>query len=116
MSFDFIFSRPKWQQEAACRGMMRVDDTPEFFIPRGDQKQMLKRARAVCAECGVAEECLDFALRFNIEEGIWGGKSARQRRVMRGELGLTGSMDTYGPDLSAAALQAQRDRERLGDT
>ena len=115
MSFEFIFSRPEWQQDAACRGMMRVDDSPEFFIQRGDQKQMLKRARAVCAECTVAEECLDFAIRFNIREGIWGGMSGRERRNFRHDEGIVGSEFDYSAELSHAALQAQKDKAKLSN-
>ena len=113
MSIDFIFSRPEWQNHAACKGMMRSDDSPKFFIKRGDQKSMLSKAKKVCEKCPVKDECLEFALKFNIQEGVWGGASGRQRRRMRSEQGYTDSLDTYGFDLSAAAMQAKEDRIKI---
>ena len=47
-----------WQVDAACRGL----DTAAFFHPeneRGRSRERREReAKAVCATCGVIEECL----------------------------------------------------------
>lgn len=36
-------------------------------------------AKAICATCSVADECLEYALRNRIERGVWGGKSMHER-------------------------------------
>jgi len=54
---------------------------PEVFYPqRGDSTAAPK---AVCRECLVSEECLEFALANGEKFGIWGGRSERERRKLR---------------------------------
>jgi WhiB family redox-sensing transcriptional regulator len=38
------------------------------------------QARRVCAECPVQSECLEYALAYRIDHGVWGGCSERERR------------------------------------
>lgn len=69
-----------WLQDAACKGM----DTEIFFPERGDKAGHIKKARATCKECPVRQQCLDFALSFEIDNfGIFGGYTATQRRGIR---------------------------------
>ena len=73
--------RPEWFDDALCRGT-----NPRFFHPsRGDQTAHIK---AVCEQCPVRPECLDYALRTKQKYGIWGGASERERRIMRHDRGL----------------------------
>jgi WhiB family redox-sensing transcriptional regulator len=44
---------------------------------------MLVRARAVCADCGVRQQCLEFAMATNQDCGVWGGTSEDERRDLR---------------------------------
>jgi WhiB family redox-sensing transcriptional regulator len=37
-------------------------------------------ARRICAECPVKEPCLEYALAYRIDHGVWGGCSERERR------------------------------------
>ena len=111
---DFVFSRPDWQTQAACRGTMGVDGEPEFFITRGgDQAGMLDRARKVCKKCEVREDCLEFAIRMNIEVGVWGGMSGNERDKVRAQRGLKGGEDTWRADLAMVVIKAREDRTRL---
>ena len=56
------------------------------------------RAKAVCAECPVRQDCLEFALTVREKEGVWGGLTAverqrlvrRRRRQRRAALASTG--------------------------
>jgi WhiB family redox-sensing transcriptional regulator len=78
----FEFSRhwwepTPWMKDAACAGT-----TADFFPERG-QTIKVQEAKQVCAGCPVRAECLDFALRWNILQGVWGGASGRDRRTMR---------------------------------
>jgi hypothetical protein len=68
-----LFQPEPWVAEAACRDA----DWETFFPERGKDA---RPAKTVCARCPVRAACLDFALRWNIVEGIWGGLSGRQRR------------------------------------
>lgn len=63
---------PSWRLDAACIGMGDL-----FFI---DRSQPARPAKALCAECPVIQECLEYALTNSIREGIWGGLSERERR------------------------------------
>lgn len=65
-----------WFARAACIGM-----DPELWFP--DRGNPALEARAICARCEVKAECLDYALRLQIEEGIWGGTTGRGRRRLK---------------------------------
>lgn len=71
--------RPAWQADAACHGLRDVVD---FFPERG---RSVRPAKAICAECPVRVECLDYAIANGIHHGIWGGLSERERRKVRRE-------------------------------
>lgn len=109
-----LIARPAWQADAAC---IRPGVDPEwFFAPKGDHASMAK-ALAVCAACPVREECLQFALEHSEIIGVWGGTSAKQRRTMRRELGMT---TKRGPDplpcgTRAAALRHRKMHEPVCD-
>jgi len=70
----------EWIDSANCKGT----NTRTFFIYREDKNQRLRReaAYAVCRECDVKKECLDYAI-INSEVGIWGGTSDKERRLLR---------------------------------
>lgn len=63
-----------WRKMAACRGM-----DPELWFPLGDGAQ----ARAVCAGCPVADQCLAWAVAIGADDGIFGGLDADDRRALR---------------------------------
>lgn len=70
-----------WRHRAACR-----DSDPDLFFPAGETGPALDQgeaAKAVCRQCPVRGECLDFALRSNQEAGIWGGVTEAERRKLR---------------------------------
>ena len=37
-------------------------------------------AKSICDSCLVSESCLEYALQNQIDHGVWGGCSERQRR------------------------------------
>ena len=65
-----------WQDYGNCLG---VD--PDLFFP--ERGASTREAKAVCANCTVRDECLEYALVNYEKHGIWGGKSERERRRMR---------------------------------
>lgn len=62
-----------WMLSGSCR-----EREPGFFFPSDGVG--VDRARRVCATCPVKQECLEYALRYRIEHGVWGGASERERR------------------------------------
>lgn len=76
-----LIVRPEWMDDAACRGL----DT-EVFFP--EQDEATRDVKAICRTCDVQAECLAYALNIGERFGIWGGKSEKERRVLRRRLGL----------------------------
>lgn len=68
-----------WRHRAAC-AETQVD--PELFFPDGP-KDGTVAAKAVCARCPVRGPCLEFALKHDVEYGVFGGVGARGRRRLR---------------------------------
>lgn len=67
-----------WMQDALC-----AQTDPDMFFPQ--KGGSTKPAKKICRNCDVVAECLAFALRTGQTEGIWGGKSTRELRKMRGK-------------------------------
>ncbi|MDQ6937310.1 MAG: WhiB family transcriptional regulator [Actinomycetota bacterium] len=74
-----------WQARGACRGM----NSNTFFNPdneRGRAKRTREAsAKAVCARCPVAINCLDWALTVREPFGVWGGMTATEREELLAE-------------------------------
>lgn len=70
---------PPWMGDALC-----AQTDPEIFFP--DKGGTTAPAKAVCARCAVAAECLDYALEHEEHFGIWGGVSERNRRSLAHQL------------------------------
>lgn len=66
----------EWRHRARCRNI----DTNEFFPEDGENAQHLKE---FCQSCDVVAECLNFALKANLTDGVFGGTSPRERREIR---------------------------------
>ncbi|MEU7028959.1 WhiB family transcriptional regulator [Streptomyces sp. NPDC046275] len=70
-----------WRHNAACR-----EEDPDLFFPVGNTGPALlqiEEAKAVCRRCPVVERCLQWALEFGQDSGVWGGLSEDDRRAMR---------------------------------
>src|SRR6187401_1399483 len=63
-----------WASRAACQA-----DTPDALFVRGAEQN---KAKQVCAGCPVRTECLAEALDNQIEWGVWGGMTERERRAL----------------------------------
>jgi len=63
-----------WSREAQC-----VEARPDELFVRGAAQ---KRAKALCAGCAVKTECLAEALDSEMEWGVWGGETERERRSL----------------------------------
>jgi len=63
----------EWMQRGLCREI-----PPAVFFPSDGVG--VEAARRICANCPVQEPCLEYALAFRIDHGVWGGCSERERR------------------------------------
>lgn len=70
------FKREPWMADAACKGL-----DPALFFP--EPGNSAAAAKAVCAECQVRLNCFDYAQAEGLDDGIWGGTSARSRMAAR---------------------------------
>ena len=70
-----------WQRRAACRGPeSSLFFPPTIPEPRRDRVAREARAKAICLECAVRTDCLDYALDIREPHGIWGGLNESERR------------------------------------
>lgn len=63
-----------WTAQAACR----ESDPDSLFVQGAAQN----RAKQICGSCSVRVECLADALDNEIEFGVWGGMTERERRAL----------------------------------
>jgi WhiB family transcriptional regulator, redox-sensing transcriptional regulator len=80
-SLSLSIERDDWRDHSACR-----DTDPDLFFPvgtTGPAIEQIENAKAVCRQCDVQRECLDYALATNQDSGIWGGTSEEERRALR---------------------------------
>jgi WhiB family transcriptional regulator, redox-sensing transcriptional regulator len=66
--------RSAWVVQARCRST----DPEELFVRGAKQK----KAAVICRHCPVIVECLADALENQMEFGVWGGMTERQRRAL----------------------------------
>lgn len=64
-----------WGERAQCRA---ASDPDAMFVQGAAQHE----AKRVCFGCPVRTECLAAALDDQIEFGVWGGKTERERRAL----------------------------------
>ncbi len=71
-----------WRFQARC-----ADQDPDLFFPVGSSGPALRqtlRAKAVCAQCPVRAECLEWALDTRQPHGVWGGLDEHERERLQG--------------------------------
>ena len=66
----------EWRKQAACRG-----SDPNLWHPITGENATA--AKAICAQCPVTAQCLEYALTANLYDGVWGGLAERERRAIR---------------------------------
>jgi WhiB family redox-sensing transcriptional regulator len=63
-----------WRTSAACR-----HNDPDALFVRGAEQH---KAKAICEGCPVRMQCLAEALDQQIQFGVWGGLTERERRSL----------------------------------
>jgi WhiB family transcriptional regulator, redox-sensing transcriptional regulator len=73
--------RASWREDAACRGA-----DPDLFFPVGTARAALRQieqAKRTCRSCPAQIQCLAWALDNAVTDGVWGGTTEDERRVIR---------------------------------
>lgn len=91
-----------WKRLGNCLGI----DSDLFYPERGVSSA---NAKKVCEPCVVKMECLNYAIENGEKFGIWGGKSERERRIIRRErriAAMGGSELGQGEDAKVVSLRS----------
>jgi WhiB family redox-sensing transcriptional regulator len=67
-----------WIEDWSARAACRATDPDALFVQGAAQN----RAKALCMGCVVRTECLADALDNQVEFGVWGGMTERERRAL----------------------------------
>lgn len=59
---------------------------PDFWFPENNKqmKEDLPVLKIICGACPHQAACAEFAIKEDIQEGVWGGLSPRERTALRG--------------------------------
>jgi WhiB family transcriptional regulator, redox-sensing transcriptional regulator len=71
----------KWHEDVACR-----EADPDLFFPIGTTEVALRQmeeAKRICRDCPMQIQCLGWALENGAADGVWGGTTPDERRVIR---------------------------------
>jgi WhiB family transcriptional regulator, redox-sensing transcriptional regulator len=87
-----------WREDVACR-----DADPDLFFPisttEAGQRQM-EEAKRICRDCPAQIQCLAWAVENAVTDGVWGGTTPDERRVMRSLSRKTTTTQADGDDKS----------------
>jgi WhiB family transcriptional regulator, redox-sensing transcriptional regulator len=67
-----------WIEDWSARAACRTTDPDALFVQGAAQN----RAKTLCSGCVVRTECLADALDNQVEFGVWGGMTERERRAL----------------------------------
>ncbi len=67
-----------WNEMWATAALCQQSSPDELFVRGAEQH----KAKVVCGACPVRAECLAEALDNEIEWGVWGGLTERERRAL----------------------------------
>jgi hypothetical protein len=67
----------------AENGGVACQDDPDIFFPETGDYFEIKAAKSLCRQCPIIDLCGEYAIRFNVTDGIWGGFTPSERRRER---------------------------------
>jgi len=100
-----------WRLHGDCR-----EHDPELFFPVGLGAVALantREAKAICRGCPLSNKCLSHALTHDIQHGIWGGVTHRERARLTGHLAPDETSNVTALVKYAGELITQLDVEGL---
>lgn len=92
---------------------------PDLWFPEGGMTGGAKHAIAICKTCEFELPCLIYALHNNVE-GIWGGTTYQQRKMIRKKRGIVAKPIVWilsdSPDAVKARQRRAKLKEQKGET
>ena len=82
MKNRFSIEKELWREKAACKGMELTLFFPEKERQSNSSQKLNDKIKNICKKCAVQTDCLSYAIDNEIEYGIWGGFSSRERREL----------------------------------
>lgn len=72
-----------WINRAACVGVNPEAFSSEDLPASGtSRRSSTAAAKAVCAACPVANDCLLYAIENQVDHGVWGGLTGQERLML----------------------------------
>lgn len=63
------------------------DQKTGLFYPesprRSERERQEQAAKQICTVCPLKEQCLEYALENDEDYGVWGGKTEKERRMLK---------------------------------
>lgn len=64
--------------KAACEGLPNI-----WFFPNSNSAKAWERGKAICRTCPVWERCLEYGLEVSPDDGLYGGLTPDERRLVQ---------------------------------
>lgn len=99
-------------------GTVPCQDQPDLFFAEDEATTTYREAKMLCRQCPVIGLCGDYAIRFNMSEGVWGGFTPADRRrvrlkVSRGESLNLPAVKDWTPEQKEKVVAAGRVNNRV---
>lgn len=65
-----------WMRYASC-----AESVGDIWFPETNSPNT-KTAKAICNDCPVIDSCLNYALENRFNDGIWGGLTPNERKLL----------------------------------
>jgi WhiB family redox-sensing transcriptional regulator len=65
-----------WREDAACLGLDAA-----IFFPESEKEEEVV-VEEICDSCIVQDPCLEYAVQREEKEGVWGGTTGKERRII----------------------------------
>jgi Transcription factor WhiB len=106
--YQLLFEPEEWKDSAACAGDSAVRDYSGYFPgPEGQTSRVEMTRNEKCVVCPVAFECLEYSIKIEAADGLWGGMYGNERRRF---INQTNMKDRQAKRKHAAFLNDLRDR------
>ncbi len=65
---------------------------PDLYYAAMNETQHIRYAKKACQPCPIREICLQYAIKHNEGEGVWGGMTVSERKNVRRQLKAEGKL------------------------
>ena len=84
-------------------------DPELFFLPDNRASRYPTVLASICASCEAKTECLEYALKWDVD-GYWGGTTEADRRRLRDKLGIIPE-SILSPQIQSGGYQFHQEKD-----